>query len=359
MNATRLQDLMQPDGRMEASYTYASPALLKTPALLRTIEPEDWSRHDLKTLLQASGELQRDLWQKAREVRQECVGDDVLLRGVVEISNFCQKHCDYCAIRAKNRELKRYRLEADTIFAIMEQVKADGINVAFLQSGQEPHCESIVEAVVPRIRKELGMRVLLNLGEKKPAVYRRYAALGAESYILKFETSDPVLYERIAHASLAARLECAKAIKLAGLKLGTGNILGFPGQSLDSLVNDILLARDLEPDFVSCAPFIPNDGTPLQHEQYGSLDTTLNMMAILRILLKEVRIPAISALETIEKGGQLKGLNAGANILTINYTPPALRENYAIYKEGRFVVKLDHARNIIAQAGLRTPDLAC
>jgi biotin synthase len=328
-----------------------------TPAHQSIVEQENWSRNDLKTLLQASGELQHHLWQKAVEVRRKYVGDDVLLRGVVEISNYCQKQCDFCAIRAKNKKLKRFRLEPNEIFTIMKQVKADGIKVAFLQGGQEPHCDRIVEKVIPRIRNELGMSVLLNLGEKKADMYRRYAALGASSYILKFETSDPRLYERITHTSLAARLECAKFIKHAGLKLGTGNIIGLPGQNLDGLVDDILLALDLEPDFVSSAPFIPNDGTPLEHVNYGSLNTTLNMMAILRILLKDARIPAISALETIEKGGQLKGLNAGANILTINYTPPASRKNYAIYKTGRFVVKLEHARNIISKAGLKTPDL--
>ena len=137
------------------------------------------------------------------------------------------------------------------------------------------------------------------------------------------------------------------------MKLGTGNIIGLPGQTLDTLVEDILLAREMQPDFVSSSPFIPNENTPLEHLGMGDLQLTLNSIAICRLLFPNALIPAVSALEKICKGGQMMGLKAGANVLTINFTPKDFRDKYAIYSKERFVVSLDHARATISGAGLR------
>lgn len=315
-------------------------------------DSEHWSKEDLKTLLQAKGNLQEQLFQKARDVRREQGLDNVLLRGVIETSNYCQKKCDYCAMRCIDNKLEKYRLEPKMILSIAEQIKRANIGVAFLQSGQDPHDESILEEVIPKIR-ELDMSVLLCLGEKRKEVYQKYAKLGANFYILKFETSDSELYERIVHDPLEPRLNCIQWIKEAGLKLGTGNIVGLPGQSLDSLVEDIQLARSLKPDFVSSAPFIPNKGTPLENEPHGDLNLTLNNMALWRILLKNCRIPTVSALEKIQTGGQLMGLNAGANIMTVNFTPKAEQDKFNIYSDKRFVVKLEHAQEVVQSAGLQ------
>ncbi len=307
---------------------------------------------DILRLLTCKGKMQQALFRAARVARQAAGMDAVKLRGVIEISNYCQKSCDYCAIRPQNKEMVRYRMPVDTILAITEEIVAEGISTVFLQSGQDPKSDAIVYEAIPRIRT-LGVNVLLNLGEKSRETYARYVAAGADSYILKFETSDPDLYEKIVGTPLAKRLECARWIQEVGMKLGTGNIIGLPGQTLDTLAEDILLAQEMQPNFVSSSPFIPNENTPLERLNMGDLQLTLNSIAICRLLFPNALIPAVSALEKICKGGQLLGLQAGANVLTINFTPKDFRDKYAIYSKERFVVSLDHARATISGASLQ------
>ncbi|MBR8830400.1 MAG: [FeFe] hydrogenase maturase subunit HydE [Chroococcopsis gigantea SAG 12.99] len=309
-------------------------------------------KSEIIRLLQAQGELQQDLFREARAVREEYGVDEVTLRGVIEISNFCQKNCDYCAMRASNPNLERYRLSIEEILSIVDQIKAANIGIAFLQSGQDPREDEMLEQIIPEIKKK-GMEVLLCLGEKPQETYANFARLGADSYILKFETSSPDLYKHIAHTPLEKRLECVKSLQNLGYRVGTGNIVGLPNQTLEHLADDILLALSIKPDFVSSSPFIPNQETPLESLAYGNLNLTLNTLAIYRIALKNCLIPSVSALEKTYKGGQLMGLNAGANVLTINFTPDTFRNKYAIYSKQRFVVSLEHALRTIEQAGLK------
>jgi biotin synthase len=312
-----------------------------------------WDKSHLIKLLTANDELQLQLFKQARVVRREEGLDDVLLRGVIEISNYCQKNCEYCAMRCANKVgLQRYRLSPETILTIAGEIKRANISTVFLQAGQDPHCDPILYEVIPEIKHKLNLNVLLCVGQKKPEVYQRYAELGADSYILKFETSDPKLYQDVTCSPFVQRSQCLQWIKRSGLRLGTGNIVGLPNQSLESLANDILLARSIQPDFVSSSPFIPNQGTPLEHLPYGNLRMTLNMMALYRIVLRKALIPTVSAMEKIQKNGQLMGLNAGANVMTINFTPKTSRDKYAIYAKDRFVVSIEHAHRAIAQAGL-------
>ena len=308
---------------------------------------------DLLPLLTAEGALQEELFEQARTVRREAGQDDVVLRGVIEISNYCQKGCDYCAMRTANKEIGRYMLSADDILLLAGKIKDSGIRIAFLQGGQNPGSDRLLEQVVPVIKNDLGLNVLLCIGERPKETYERFFGWGADSYILKYETSDPDLYHSITGGRLERRLQCLEWIRDAGMKIGTGNIVGLPGQSLESLANDILLDARLTPDFVSSSPFIPNSNTPLQDHPKGSVEITLNTIAILRILLKKCLIPSVSALESIRSDGQTAGLNAGANVLTVNFTPREKRDLYRIYSASRFVVSLDHATNSIARAGLR------
>lgn len=305
----------------------------------------------ISSLLTSTGDLQQELFKEARATRHEYLGDNIKLRGVIEISNICRKNCDYCAMRRGNTSVKRFRLKADTIMSIAKNIEECGISTVFLQSGQDPHADSILEEVIPGIT-DLGVEVLLNVGERDLETYRQYVKLGAKSFILKYETSDNEGYDYIIHEPLYKRIQCMKWIREAGMKVGTGNIVGLPHQSLKNLVSDIKLALKFKPDFVSSAPFIPNQGTPLQNLPLGDINLTLNTMAILRLGLKSPLIPAVSALEYITPGGQVMGLNAGANVLTINFTPDVYRENYNIYTKNRFIVTINHAINTAKTAGL-------
>lgn len=308
---------------------------------------------DITELLQLEGEIQQQLFERAREVRRLHGGDEVMLRGVIEISNYCQKNCDYCAMRASNKGLERYRFSAEEILSIAQEIKKTNIiSTIFLQSGQDPLCDPILEEVIPEIKK-LNLNILLCLGERPKELYLKFAELGADSYILKFETSDPDLYKEIAYTPLEKRVQCINWLQEAGFKVGTGNIVGLPKQTLNTLVEDILLAIKLQPDFVSSSPFIPNQDTPLEKLPYGNLNYTLNTMAIYRLALPSALIPTVSALEKIHKGGQLMGLNAGANVLTINFTPTIYQSKFRIYSDKRFIVSIEHVLKIIEEAGLR------
>ncbi len=312
----------------------------------------------LPELIDADGELQQELFAQARWVRQQHQMDQVHLRGVIEISNFCQKNCNYCAMRAANHNLERYRLSAAEILDIAAQIHRLGIGTLFLQAGQDPQCDAILQEVIPAAKRQFGLHILLCLGEYPRATYERWRALGADSYILKFETSDPAIYRQIAHTPLTRRLQCLRWLQEIGFQVGTGNIVGLPGQTLATLVRDILLIQEIQPDFASASPFIPNENTPFAGEAAGSVRRTLNIMAIFRILFPQALIPSVSALEKLEPGGQLAGLNAGANVITINFTPPQFRRNYAIYSQERFVVSLAHARTTIQQAGMTVRPVA-
>jgi len=345
------QDLMSGRQLNSASDALSDADLISFMASSGSQE-EGMRREQIRRLLTCRGELQEQLFRQAAETRSRHLGDEIKLRGVIEISNFCQKGCDYCAMRSKNSSLSRFRLDAQTVLAAAGSIADAGITTIFLQSGQDPRCDPLLEEVIPAI-SDLGAEVLLNVGERSPETYRHFARLGARSFILKFETSDEALYERIAHGPLQGRIDCMRWIREAGMKIGTGNIIGLPDQSIDSLVSDICLSLDFRPDFASCAPFIPNQGTPLQELPCGDLMLTLNTMAILRLGLPEALIPAVSALEYIHEGGQMMGLLAGANVMTVNFTPRYYRKHYNIYANDRFIVTLNHAINTARAAGLR------
>ncbi len=308
---------------------------------------------EIRRLLQVTGDEQQELFARAREARRQAGVDTVKLRGVIEISSFCQKVCDYCAIRAGNKAMARYRMTEDYIMGVAEQVKEAGIGTVFLQAGQDPQMDNVVSAVIPRIRRDLGCEVLLNLGEKPRHVYEEWAALGATSYILKFESSDPQHYWNIVRTPLNKRIDCIRWIREAGMEIGTGNIVGLPGQTLDMLVRDVLLVAELEPDFASSSPFIPNEDTPLENDESGNVDMTLNTIALFRLMFPGALVPTVSALQKLRPGGQRAGLDAGANVITINFTPKDQRDKYKIYSKERFVVGSTYAHDIIEDAGLQ------
>ncbi len=331
--------------------TLDSPDILDIPCIPDI--SEDMSNRQLLTLLTSSEDIQQELFRRAREIRRQYLGNEIKLRGVIEISNICQKNCDYCAMRYGNRSLKRFRLDKDTIMTTVKNIIDTGITTVFLQGGQDPHCDKILEEVIPSIVDELEADIILNIGERSKETYEKFVLLGAKSFILKYETSDTVIYEDIAHDSLDKRLQCMEWIRDVGMKIGTGNIVGLPHQPIDSLVSDIKLILKFKPDFASSSPFIPNKGTPLQDYPSGDINLTINTIAILRIGLKNVHIPSVSALEYVRSGGQLMGLNAGANVMTINFTPQLYRENYNIYTKDRFIVSIEHAIHTAKMANLK------
>lgn len=327
---------------------------LKMSKIIEKLKTKKATRPEIVKLLGARGDLQKELFETARKIRQQYFGDKVFVRGVIEVSNCCRKNCDYCAMRYSNKELKRYRLTPKEILSIAKEIRSLGIQTLFIQSGEDIIVDKIIQESLPRIKRKLRFNnIILCLGNRTKKQYKKFKELGASAYILKFETSDREFFEKMGCGLLRQRLDCLKWLRELGFEVGTGNITGLPGQSLESIADDILLAKKLNPDFVSTAPFIPNENTPLQNRAHGGLNLTLNTMAIWRIMLPDVLIPTVSALEKIEEKGQLQGLNAGANVITINFTPPTYREKYRIYSKKRFVVSYNHALKTIKLARLK------
>lgn len=310
-------------------------------------------RAEVLELLQASGPAQEELFRWARDVRREEGLDDVTLRGVIEVSNVCRKSCDYCAMRAPNPHLSRYELKPDHILELAGAIRQAGIGVVMLQSGEHPRHEELLDTVIPVLRREFGLSVVLCMGEWDVEMFGKYRRMGADGYILKFETSDNVLYQRMTRNRRSRRIESVEWARAAGLQVGTGNMVGLPGQTLESVVDDIYLGAELKTDFISSSPFIPNPNTPYENHPSGDLGVTLNAIALYRIALRRPLIPSVSALETLKPDGQLQGLNAGANVITVNFTPREARNLYHIYSDHRFVVSLEHAQRTIERAGLR------
>jgi biotin synthase len=258
--------------------------------------------------------------------------------------------------------MRRDNTKQNTIFQLTEEqileaatrIRDAGVNIVFLQAGEVPRTTQLVGNALPRVRKMFSgpVELLLCLGNKTEEEYTFLKTQGATSYILKHETSDPELNHRMRHASLEERLACLRTLIRLGYKVGTGAIIGLPGQTHQSLVDDLLLAREIGAHMVSGSPFIPAPDTPLAHIPPGQVDITLNFIALARLLNPMWLIPSVSALERRQGGGQLSGLAAGANVLTINFTPEVEQSKYLIYGKDRYVVRNDHVSEIVSLAGL-------
>jgi biotin synthase len=322
--------------------------------LLEKLKKGDVNKKDLIQLLKTKGKLQEDLFKEARKTREKYLKDIVSVRGVIEVSNECRKNCDYCAMRHSNKKLARFRLDKWDIISSINKIKRMGIRTIFIQSGEDVIIDNLIKEIIPKI-KRTDKKIILCVGNRTKKEYEGFKKIGINGYILKFETSNTDLFKKIRHEDFSKRIGCINWLKELKFTVGTGNIIGIPGQTLESIAEDILLGIKLKPDMVSVAPFIPNENTPFKNKKYGDINLTLNAMAIWRILLKKAYIPTVSALEKIKKNGQLAGFNAGANVITINFTPKKKQKCYNIYSKNRFIVESDYAFNLIKKAGLK-PD---
>jgi len=314
-----------------------------------------FSKEEVLGMLSARGAEQRELFDRARHLREANFGDRVVLRGVIEITNLCRVNCTYCPMRRDNtRSNNTFYLEAEEILAAASEIKAHGIRVVFFQGGEVPQTTPLLAEVIPQIRElfEGDVEILLNLGIKSFEEYALLKEKGADSVILKYETSDAELHMRHREEPLQERLDCIRSLRSLGYRVGSGTIVGLPGQSLGSLAEDVLLSQSLELDMSSGSPFLPAPRTPLEDSPPGDIETSLNTIALMRLTLPSALIPSVSALERLEAGGQFRGLQAGANVLTINFTPDQRYRDYLIYGKDRYLVRLDHVKSILAKAGL-------
>jgi biotin synthase len=279
----------------------------------------------------------------------------VHLRGIVEFSNHCVRNCTYCGLRRDNQGIRRYRLAPEAIVAAAMKVAAAGVSTVVLQSGDDfAYTAKDLADIIREIKARADVAVTLSVGERPLSHYERWRDAGADRYLLKHETANPDLYARLHPGQrLEERLSILQCLKAMGYETGCGMIVGLPGQRLEDLADDVLLTRRLEVDMCGIGPFIPQSETPLGTFSKGGLETTLRMIALVRVLCPRIHLPATTALATLApEDGQILGLMAGANVLMPNFTPDEWRGAYTIYDQ-KAQVDLARALSVIARASRR------
>lgn len=289
------------------------------------------NKEEIAQLL-ASDEYNDELFAAADRVRAQYVGDDVHLRGLIEFSNICKQNCLYCGLRRDNRNVNRYRLSPEQIIDFAGKAKSYGYRTVVLQSGEDECFDVTTMQRIIRAIKAMDMALTLSVGEKTKEEYAAYREAGADRYLLRIETTDRKLYEKLDPGmSFDNRKRCLRDLKELGFEVGTGCMVGLPGQTLESLADDILFFKEIDADMIGIGPFIPNADTPLSGEKGGTFTLSLKVMAITRLLLPDINIPATTAMESLDPNGRVIALRSGANVVMPNVTEGDYRKWYALY----------------------------
>lgn len=314
-----------------------------------TLDKTRLDRADILKWLHETDEAKLEgLWKMADSVRRECVGDAVHLRGLIEISNYCRRECGYCGLRLSNRELERYRMPKDEIMACVQDAVRYGYGTVVLQAGEDMGItKDWMADIVRQIKSDTALAVTLSLGERDDEDLIAWREAGADRYLLRFETSDPELFSLIhpaaPHQSARSRVEILKTLRALGYEAGSGVMVGIPGQTYNTLADDLELFRSLDLDMIGVGPYISHPLTPLgQHEWTRTVDPeeqvpntelmTYKMVALTRLVCPEANIPSTTALATLNKEmGREHGLQRGANVVMPNLTPVEYRAMYEIY----------------------------
>lgn len=279
-----------------------------------------------------SAEDETVLFKKADVVRHQYVGDEVHLRGLIEFSNICRNNCLYCGIRAANLKVKRYHMSENELVETARKACDMGFKTIVLQSGEDmfydaPRMCRIIEAI-----KKFDVALTLSIGERSYQDYKAFRTAGADRYLMRIETTDKDLYHRLnPNMSWDRRHECLLMIKELGFELGSGIMVGLPNQTIESIADDLLYLKKIGVDMAGIGPFIPHQETPLKDEQGGTLSLSLKTMAVMRLLMPDINIPATSAMEALDPQGRIMALKAGANVVMPNVTEGEYRKLYELY----------------------------
>lgn len=293
------------------------------------------SNEELLYLLNNIDDNSKDfLLKKSHETSLNMYGNKVYMRGLIEFTNYCVRNCKYCGIRKANNKAERYRLSKEEILACARQGDKLGYKTFVLQGGEDPFFtdEKLIE-IIKEIKKEFPRNAItLSLGERSFESYKRLFDAGADRYLLRHETASKKLYESLhPGGSLENRINCLYNLKKIGYQVGAGFMVEIPNQTNENLVEDLVFLKKLKPAMVGIGPFIPHKDTPLKDEKAGTLEKTIILLGIIRLLLPDVLLPATTALGTINKNGREMGLKAGANVVMPNLSPTSVREKYSLY----------------------------
>ena len=297
----------------------------------QTLEKKEW----VFLIENRTPETAEMLFDLARSIQRQQFGNQIYTRGLIEFTNYCKNDCFYCGIRRGNQDADRYRLTLEEILECCKSGYALGFRTFVLQGGEDGYySDERMAEMIQKIRAEYpDCAITLSLGERSYESYARLYEAGADRYLLRHETANERHYGKLhpAELSLANRKKCLYHLKEIGYQTGTGFMVGSPGQTAECLAEDMLFIRQLNPHMVGIGPFVPHHGTPFAKEPGGTVELTLYMIGLLRIMLPKALLPATTALGTIDPKGREKGILAGANVVMPNLSPAGVRKKYELY----------------------------
>ena len=293
-------------------------------------------KEELKVILEGyTPDIAKQLAQQASQIRKKWYGDAVYVRGLIEFTNYCKNDCYYCGIRKSNCHAIRYRLSKEDILDCCDKGYEIGFRTFVLQGGEDSYWkdEQLCEVISAIKCKYPQCAITLSVGERSKQSYQRLFDAGADRYLLRHETANEKHYSLLhpKNLDLEHRKQCLYALKEIGYQVGCGFMVGSPYQSVDTIAEDLCFLQEFQPHMVGIGPFIPHKDTPFAKEKAGTLEMTLYLLSIVRLLLPKVLLPATTALGTIHEKGREKGILAGANVMMPNLSPENVRKNYLLY----------------------------
>ncbi len=307
------------------------------------------SKEEIVQLLQDNS-LNSELFKAADDVRRKFVGDEIHLRALIEFSNICKRNCFYCGLRAENKNCQRYRATKEEILNLADFAIKSGYKTIVMQSGEDDYFKADFLANIIKEIKKHNVAITLSIGERTFEEYKTLKEAGADRFLLRIETTDANLYKKMhPNMSLENRKECLFNLKKLGYEIGSGCLVGLPEQTLTSLADDILFFKELDADMIGIGPLIIHPDTPLKDEENGNFELALKVMAITRLLLPDINIPATTAMETLHPNGRIIALQSGANVVMPNVTINDYKKKYEIYpnKSGTNETAQENRDNVI------------
>lgn len=308
-------------------------------------EANSANEKELLYLLDNINEIEVDyLISKAHDTRMKYYSNKVYLRGLIELTSFCKKDCLYCGLRRSNKNAQRYRLGIEDVLECVRKGDKLGYKTFVLQGGEDAYySDEIMINIIKAIKKEFPENAItLSLGERSYESYKNLFEAGADRYLLRHESASKELYESIHPGEpFEERFNCLKNLKEIGYQAGAGFMVGIPNQTNEDLVNDLIFVKRFEPAMCGIGPFIPHKDTPLKEYNHGSLEKTVICLAIVRLLLPKVLLPATTALSSIDKNGRNAGLKAGGNVIMPNLSPMSVRKKYSLYNDKAYILDED------------------
>ncbi len=321
------------------AFVYLRGIIMNNIELINKLNKEKYlDREEWTALFSSYTDEDRQFAAKlARKITDEHFGKNIYLRGLIEISNICRNDCFYCGIRRSNKHVCRYRMTKEEILACCEDGYQAGFRTFVLQGGEDGAFsgEEMV-GIVSEIRKRFpDCAITLSLGELSYDTYKRLFDAGADRYLLRHETASEERYKKLHPEKMSHknRMECLKNLKEIGYQVGCGMMIGAPYQTPEALAEDMLFLREFGPHMIGIGPFIPAKNTPFEKESAGTLEETLFVLSLCRIMLPDVLLPSTTALGTIDKNGREMGIFAGANVVMPNLSPTENRKNYSLYND--------------------------